>query len=82
MEIQDRKKKKPSKKEAIDLMMKNFEQKLKENHIKGLIQGSQVFAQMVLDNIENDKTLDDIKHMCEMQLHKETAETMEKVANK
>lgn len=81
METQDRKKKKPSKKEAQELMIKTFEEEVRKHHVKGLIQGQEVFAQMVLDNINNGKTLDDIKHLCEVTLHKEIAETMEKVIN-
>ncbi len=82
MQTQDRKREKLSKKEAQELILKNFEENLKRMHIKGLIGGQEVFAQMILDNINNGKTLEDIKHLCETTLHKETSETMEKVINK
>lgn len=74
------KKKKPTKKEAQDMIVKTFEQELKKNHIKGMVQGQEVFAQTILDYINNGKTLDDIKRFCETTLN--SKETFEKIIMK
>lgn len=74
------KKRKPSKKEMQQKVVDTFEKRLKEMHIKGMIQGSEIFSQLILDNIANGKTLDDIKSLCETNLH--SKETMEKVVMK
>ena len=62
------------------MIVKTFEQELKKNHIKGMIQGQEVFAQTILDYINNGKTLDDIKRFCETTLH--SKETFEKIIMK
>lgn len=71
-------KKKPTKKEAQGMIVKTFEQELKKNYIKALIQGREIFAQTILDYINDGKTIEDIKRFCETTLHSD--EVTEKVA--
>lgn len=72
------KKRKSTKKEAQSMIVKTFEQELKKNHIKALIQGREIFAQTILDYINDGKTIEDIKRFCETTLH--SGEVTEKVA--
>lgn len=72
-------KKKPTKKEAQSMIVKTFESELKKNHIKGMVQGGEIFAKTILDYINSGKTIDEIKSFCESTLH--NRDTMEKIAN-
>ena len=66
---ESRKRKKPTKKEMQQKVVDTFQTELKRNYIKALVQGREIFAQTILDNIANGKTLDDIKRLCEVSLH-------------
>lgn len=57
-----------------------FSKKIKEMHIKGMVQGSEINSQIILDMINDGKTLEDIKSFCESNL--KTKETTEKIAMK
>lgn len=72
-------KKKPTKKEAQSMIVKTFEQGLKKNHIKGMVQGGEIMAKTILDYINSGKTIDEIKGFCESVLH--SSDKMEKIAN-
>lgn len=71
-------KRKPTKKEAQGMIVKTFEQELKKNYVKALIQGREIFAQTILDYINDGETIEDIKRFCETTLH--SGEVTEKVA--
>lgn len=73
------KKKKPTKKQAQSMIVKTFEDELKKNHIKGMVQGGEIMAKTILDYINSGKTIDEIKKFCESTLH--SGDTMEKIAN-
>lgn len=73
-------KKKPTKKQAQSMIIKTFEDELKKNHIKALIQGSEINSQIIIDMINNGKELDEIKSFLITNLHNK--ETMEKVIMK
>lgn len=69
-------KKKPTKKQAQSMIVKTFEDELKKNYIKNMIQGRDIFAQTILDYINSGKTIDEIKSFCESTLH--SSEMIEK----
>lgn len=71
-------KKKPTKKQAQSMIVKTFEDELKKNYVKALIQGREIFAKTILDYINDGKTIEDIKRFCETTLH--SGEVTEKVA--
>lgn len=73
-------KKKPTKKETQSMIVKTFEDELKKNYIKALIQGSEINSQIIIDMINNGKELDEIKSFLITNLHNK--ETMEKVIMK
>lgn len=75
---QSHRKKRPSKKEAQSMIVKTFENELKKNYIKNMIQGQEIFAKTILDYINSGKTIDEIKSFCEKALH--MSEVTEKVA--
>lgn len=62
----------------IKKIVETFENNLKKNYIKALIQGRELFAQIILDYIKDGKTIEDIKKFCETTL--KSGETTEKVA--
>lgn len=72
-------KKKPTKKQAQSMIIKTFEDELKKNHIKGMVQGGEIIAKTILDYINNGKTIEEIKSFCEATLH--NSNIMEKIAN-
>lgn len=79
---QSRRKKKPTKKESIQMVIDNFEAEIKKHHIKGLVQGGEIIAQTILDFIKDGKDLDYIRDYCESTLKSSQDGTMEKVINK
>lgn len=64
----------------IKKIVEVFENNLKKNYIKALIQGQEVFAQTILNHINNGKTVEDIKRFCEITL--KSKKITEKVAMK
>ena len=79
---QGHRKKKPTKKESIQMVIDNFELEMKKYHIKGLVQGGEILAQTILDFIQDGKDLDYIKGYCESTLKSSQDGTMEKVVSK
>ena len=73
------KKRKPTKKEAQNMIFKTFKDELKKNHIKGLVQGGNVMAKTILNYINSGKTIDEIKSFCEVTLH--SNDTIENIAS-
>lgn len=80
MQNQSRRRKKPTKKEMQQNVVNTFQSELKKNYVKALIQGSEIFCQLILDNINNGKTLEDIKSLCENNLKNKNV--MENIVNK
>lgn len=64
----------------IKKIVETFENNLKKNYIKALIQGRELFAQIILDYIKDGKTIEDIKKFCETTL--KSKKITEKVAMK
>ena len=77
---ESRKKKKPTKKEMQQKVVDTFKSQLKKNYVKALIQGSEINSQIILDMIDNGKSLDEIKSFLTSSLHNK--EIMEKVVMK
>ncbi len=75
--MEGRKKKKPTKKEAQDLIVETFKNNIKNAHINGIVQGGEIIATIVLEDINNGKSLEEIKNFCALLLHnKETMKNM------
>ena len=78
--MEGHKKKKPTKAQFInEIIPQQFEQKLKETHIKGLVQGFEVANQMLLDYAVG-KTFEEVIQFCQKNI--ENKETMAKVIEK
>lgn len=78
--MEGHKSKKATKKQMIEeIIPKQFEQKLKEMHIKGMIQGFEVASQMLLEYAENH-TIEELIDFCKKNV--ENKEVMEKVVGK
>ena len=73
------KSKKPTKAQLInEIIPKQFEQKLKEMHIKGMMQGFEVANQMLLEYAEGH-TIEEIMEFCKKNVANK--DVMEKVVN-
>lgn len=71
--------KKPTKSQLInEIIPKQFEQKLREMHIKGMVQGFEVANQSILDYAENH-TLEEVVEFCRKNV--KNKDVMEKVVN-
>ena len=71
--------KKPTKAQLInEIIPKQFEQKLREMHIKGMVQGFEVANQSVLDYAESH-TIEEVIEFCRKNV--ENKDVMEKVVN-
>ena len=78
--MEGHKKKKPTKAQLInEIIPQQFEQKLKETHIKGLVQGFEMANQMLLDYAVG-KTFEEVIEFCQKNI--ENKETMAKVIEK
>ena len=77
--MEDRKKKKPTKAEAMASIFKHFEDKLKDGYILNMMQGFEIANQMLLDYINSGHTIEEVKSFIEKNLIKEGKETMIKV---
>lgn len=62
----------------IKKIVEAFENNLKKNYIKALIQGQEIFAQTILNYINNGKSIDDVKRLCEATL--KSSKITEKIA--
>ena len=73
------KSKKPTKAQLInEIIPKQFEQKLKEMHIKGMMQGFEVANQMLLEYAESH-TIEEVVEFCKKNVVNK--DVMEKVVN-
>ena len=71
--------KKPTKAQLInEIIPKQFEQKLKEMHIKGMIQGFEVANQMLLEYAEKH-TIEEVVEFCKKNI--KNKDVMEKVVD-
>lgn len=71
--------KKPTKAQLInEIIPKQFEQKLKEMHIKGMVQGFEVANQMLLEYAEKH-TIEEVVEFCKKNI--KNKDVMEKVVN-
>ena len=81
--MEGHKKKKPTKAQLInEIIPQQFEQKLKETHIKGLVQGFEVANQMILDYIKSGKNLDEVVSFVEKNLSQEGKDATSRVVQK
>lgn len=71
--------KKPTKAEIIASIPKHVEDTIKAGHIKNMMIGYQVANQMLLDYINDGRTIDEVKAFVEKNVSKDGIETMEKV---
>ncbi len=72
--------KKPTKKQMIEeIIPKQYEQKLKDIHIKGMVQGFEVANQMLLEYAENH-TIEEVVDFCKKNV--ENKNVMSKVVGK
>ena len=78
--MEGHKSKKPTKKQMIEeIIPKQFEQRLKDIHIKGMVQGFEVANQSILDYAENH-TLEEVMEFCRKNV--KNKDVMEKVVGK
>ena len=74
------KSKKPTKKQMIEeIIPKQYEQKLKDIHIKGMVQGFEVANQMLLEYAESH-TIEEVVDFCKKNVEKK--DVMSKVVGK
>ena len=72
--------KKPTKKQMIEeIIPKQYEQKLKDIHIKGMIQGFEVANQMLMEYAEKH-TIEEVVEFCKKNVDKK--DVMSKVIGK
>ena len=78
--MEGHKSKKPTKKQMIEeIIPKQFEQRLKEMHIKGMVQGFEVANQMLLEYAESH-TIEEVVEFCKKNV--ENKDVMSKVVGK
>lgn len=78
MTAQSKKQKKPTKKQAIENVIKHYENTLKSNLIKNIMIGFETASQMYLDKINNGCTIEELKNTIESNL--KNKEIIEKIA--
>lgn len=78
MAMQSHNKKKPTKKQAMDNVVKHYEDSLKVNFIKNMIIGFETASQLYLDKINNGCDMNELKEFIEKNL--ENKDMIEKVA--
>lgn len=72
--------KKPTKKQMIEeIIPKQYEQKLKDIHIKGMVQGFEIANQMLLEYAETH-TIEEVVEFCRKNVEKK--DVMSKVVGK
>ena len=77
--MEGHKSKKPTKKQMIEeIIPKQYEQKLKDIHIKGMVQGFEVANQMLLKYAESH-TIEEVVEFCKK--NSEQKDVMEKVVS-
>ena len=77
--MEGHKSKKPTKKQMIEeIIPREFEQKLKDVHIKGMVQGFEVANQMLLEYAESH-TIEEVVEFCKK--NSEQKDVMEKVVS-
>lgn len=66
----------------VDKIIESFNKRLKEIHIKGLVQGGEISHQIIIDMINNGtfKTVEDIKNWCKTSI--KAKNIIEEVSNK
>ena len=78
--MESHKSKKPTKKQMIEeIIPKQYEQKLKDIHIKGMVQGFEVANQMLLEYAESH-TIEELVDFCMKNIEKK--DVMSKVVGK
>ena len=78
--MEGHKSKKPTKKQMIEEIIPNqYEQKLKDIHIKGMVQGFEVANQMLLKYAESH-TIEEVVEFCKKNV--ENKDVMSKVVGK
>lgn len=78
MTTQSKKQKKPTKKQAIENVIKHYENTLKGNLIKNIMIGFETASQMYLDKINKGCTIEELKITIESNL--KNKEIIEKIA--
>lgn len=77
--MEDRKKKKPTKAEAMASISRHVDDTLKNGFVLNMTQGFEVANQMMLDYINSGHNIDEVKSFIEKNLTKEGKEAMIKV---
>jgi hypothetical protein len=78
--MEGHKKKKPTKAQLInEIIPQQFEQKLKETHIKGLVQGFEIANTMIMEYAK-ENNIEQVIEFCKKNI--EQKETMAKVVEK
>jgi len=78
--MEGHKKKKPTKAQLInEIIPQQFEQKLKETHIKGLVQGFEIANTMIMEYAK-ENNIEQVIEFCKKNI--EQKETMAKVIEK
>ena len=78
--MEGHKSKKPTKKQMIEeVIPKQYEQKLKDIHIKGMVQGFEIANQMLLEYAETH-TIEEVVDFCKKNVEKK--DVMSKVVGK
>ena len=72
--MEDRKAKKPTKKQLLEQIPIVMEQELKSNYIKNMVMGFELGQQMILDYINNGHTIEEVKDFVTKNLVKENSQ--------
>ena len=80
--MEDKKSKKPTKKQLLEQIPIIMEQQLKSNYIKNMVMGFEIGQQMILDYINNGHTIEEVKEFVNKNLQKENLEKVVDIAIK
>ena len=80
--MEDRKAKKPTKKQLLEQIPIVMEQELKSNYIKNMVMGFELGQQMILDYINNGHNIEEVKEFATKNLVKENLEKVVDIAIK
>ena len=80
--MEDRKAKKPTKKQILEQIPVVMEQELKSNYIKNMVMGFELGQQMILDYINNGHNIEEVKEFVTKNLVKENSQKVVDIAIK
>lgn len=80
--MEDRKVKKPTKKQLLEKLPIVVEQELKSNYIKNMVMGLHLGQQMILDYIDNGHNIHEVREFVIKNLNKENLEKVVDIAIK